>query len=121
MSFFLLSLAGIPPMAGFIAKFYIFAAAVHGKWYWLAAAGVLNSVVSAFYYLRVVYQMFFMPALNARPLKAGAHLYSGLAIAALGILVIGVYPAPFIAAVRASVEMLPSVPAGMMTAVAPLP
>src|SRR5262249_6131576 len=46
MAFFLLSLAGIPPTAGFIAKFYIFGALIRAKWYWLAVIGVLNSVVS---------------------------------------------------------------------------
>ena len=124
MAFFLLSLAGIPPLAGFIAKFYLFAAAVRGKWYWLAAAGLLNSVVSVFYYLRVVYWMFFKPARDARPLKAGAHLYSGLVVAALGIIVIGFYPDPFIAAAKACAGMLPSVPAqagGAMVSVTSLP
>lgn len=116
MAFFLLSLAGIPPLAGFIAKFYVFAAAIEAKYYFLAAIGVLNSVISAYYYLRVVYHMFFKPAKNESPVQAGLFLYSTLAVAAVGIIVIGIYPDPFIASVRLSSGMLPIV----RDAVAPL-
>jgi NADH-quinone oxidoreductase subunit N len=56
---FLFSLAGIPPLAGFFAKFYVFFAAVEAKLFYLAVAGVLASVVSAFYYLRLVKIMYF--------------------------------------------------------------
>jgi len=59
MSIFLLSLAGIPPLGGFIGKFYVFSAAVKAQYYWLAIIGVLNSVVAAYYYLRVMMYMYF--------------------------------------------------------------
>ncbi len=52
MTIFLLSLAGIPPLAGFMGKFYVLSAAIQAKYYWLAVIGVLNSVVAAYYYLR---------------------------------------------------------------------
>jgi NADH-quinone oxidoreductase subunit N len=55
---FLFSLAGLPPFAGFVGKFYVFAAAMQGKLYWLVVAAVLNSVVSLYYYARVVKMMF---------------------------------------------------------------
>jgi NADH-quinone oxidoreductase subunit N len=51
MTIFLLSMAGIPPLGGFMAKFYVFSAAVKSKFYWLAILGVLNSAVSVYYYL----------------------------------------------------------------------
>jgi NADH-quinone oxidoreductase subunit N len=110
MAFFLLSLAGIPPTAGFIAKFYVFGALINGKWYALAVAGVLNSVISVYYYLRIVYHMYFRsPATTTEPgpLRADLALYLSLGLAALGVFVIGIYPDPFITAARASVAMLP--------------
>ncbi len=61
MTIFLLSLTGIPPMAGFIGKFYLFGAVMKSGLYGLALAGVLNSVVSLYYYIRVVKLMFFDP------------------------------------------------------------
>jgi NADH-quinone oxidoreductase subunit N len=58
MTVFLLSLGGIPPTAGFIGKWYIFTAAVSAGYYWLAIIGMLTSVVSVFFYLRVVVMMY---------------------------------------------------------------
>jgi NADH-quinone oxidoreductase subunit N len=58
MTVFLLSLGGFPPTAGFIGKWYIFSAAVSAGYYWLAIIGVLTSVVSVFFYLRVVVMMY---------------------------------------------------------------
>ena len=58
MSIFLLSLAGIPPLAGFFGKLYLFSAAVESGWIWLAVVGMINSVISAYYYLRVTVAMF---------------------------------------------------------------
>ncbi|MBA3296835.1 MAG: NADH-quinone oxidoreductase subunit N, partial [Acidobacteria bacterium] len=58
MTVFLLSLGGFPPMAGFIGKWYIFSAAVQEGYYWLAIIGVLSSVVSVFFYLRIVVMMY---------------------------------------------------------------
>ena len=64
MTVFLLSLGGFPPMAGFIAKWYVFSAAVKAGYTWLAIIGVLTSVVSVFFYLRVVVQMYMTPGGN---------------------------------------------------------
>ena len=58
MTVCLLSLGGLPPTAGFIGKWYIFSAAVSAGYYWLAIIGVLTSVVSVFFYLRVVVMMY---------------------------------------------------------------
>ena len=107
MAFFLLSLAGIPPLGGFIAKLYVFSAAVEAKLYALAIVGVVNSVVSVYYYLLIVYHMFFKAARRTQPVQAGLYLTCGLAFAAVGIFVLGLYPDPFINTVRASAVMAP--------------
>jgi len=98
MTIFLLSLTGIPPMAGFVGKFYLFAAVVAhgGYWYWiLAVIGVLNSVVSLFYYFRVVKAMYMMDppdGLQTVNVDAGRKLLLGI-LAALTVL-IGIYWTP---------------------------
>ncbi len=92
MTIFLLSLGGFPPMAGFIAKWYVFSAAVKAGYTWLAIIGVLTSVVSVFFYLRIVVMMYMTktdsPArLPTVPRMAGlALVVSALLIFYLGIL-----------------------------------
>jgi NADH-quinone oxidoreductase subunit N len=92
MTIFLLSLGGFPPMAGFIAKWYVFSAAVKAGYYWLAIIGVLTSVVSVFFYLRVVVMMYMTTSESparfpAVPRLAGAALVaSAVLIFYLGIL-----------------------------------
>lgn len=107
MAFFLLSLAGIPPTAGFIGKFYLFGAAIKGGWVWLAVIGVLNSVVSVYYYLRIAYQMFFVEPHVREPLAPRFYLSSGLALTGLATLLIGLYPDPIIATIQNSMKYLP--------------
>ena len=94
----LVSLAGIPPTAGFWGKFFIFSAAIDrgGVGVWLAAAMVINSVISLVYYLGIVRSMWLEPISEpVRPIRvpAGAALVAGLAT--IGVLVIGVYPQLF--------------------------
>jgi NADH-quinone oxidoreductase subunit N len=88
----LVSLTGIPPTAGFIAKVYIFDAAVQSDLVWLVIVGVLNSVVSAYYYLRVVLQMYAEEPVSEERVPAGLALGLALAIAVGGILIIGILP-----------------------------
>jgi NADH-quinone oxidoreductase subunit N len=88
----LVSLTGIPPTAGFIAKVYIFDAAVQSDLVWLVIVGVLNSVVSAYYYLRVVLQMYTEEPVSEERVPAGPALGLALAIAIGGILFIGILP-----------------------------
>jgi NADH-quinone oxidoreductase subunit N len=96
LTLFLLSLVGIPPLAGFVGKFYLFGAAVQGGYVWLAVIAVLNSALAAYYYLRVVVYMYMR-----EPDGAGATWapsFAGgvaLAVAAVGIVLLGVMPAPF--------------------------
>jgi len=90
---FMFSLAGIPPLAGFFAKWYAFLAAIKGGLYWLAVIGVVTSVVGAFYYLRIVKIMFFDDA--AAPfLKIRAK--EGIVMTLALLFVIG-FVVPFIA------------------------
>ena len=87
------SLAGIPPLAGFFAKFFVFTAAIKAGMYGLAVIGVLASVVGAYYYLRIVKVMYFdNPAAGFQPMPAALRLVLGLSV--LAVLVLGVYPAP---------------------------
>lgn len=95
MVFFMLSLAGIPPTAGFIGKFFVFGAAINAGLGWLAAIGVINSVISVFYYLRIVRPMFFVPApADAEPVTYSRWIQVGLAIAAIMTLLIMFFPMP---------------------------
>ncbi len=104
MTIFLLSLGGFPPTAGFIAKWYIFSAAIGSGYYWLAIIGVLSSVVSVFFYLRIVVMMY-MSERDARPVPAPltAVAYTGLALSLIGILYLGILPAQIIDLAQASV------------------
>ncbi len=97
MLLFLLSLTGIPPTAGFFGKFYLFGAAIEAGYVWLALLAVVNSAISAFYYLGLVRAMF-MTEESART-KALALSWSGalglaLVVTAAGTLVFGLYPTP---------------------------
>jgi len=104
MTIFLLSLGGFPPTAGFIAKWYIFSAAVGSGYYGLAIIGVLSSVVSVFFYLRIVVMMY-MSERDARPVPAPATTaaLAGLALSVIGILYLGILPAEVIDLAQASV------------------
>jgi NADH-quinone oxidoreductase subunit N len=104
MTIFLLSLGGFPPTAGFIAKWYIFSAAIGSEYYWLAIIGVLSSVVSVFFYLRIVVMMY-MSERDARPVPVplAAVAYTGLALSLIGILYLGILPSQIIELAQASV------------------
>jgi len=92
LSLCLISLIGMPPAAGFMAKFYIFSGAVQNGLLWLVLIAVLNSVISAYYYLRVVKVMWFgEPSSDERVPSSGA-LRLALAISCLGVLLLGVFP-----------------------------
>ncbi len=107
MTFFLLSLGGFPPTAGFIAKWYVFSAAVGAGYYGLAVIGVLSSVVSVFFYLRIVVMMY-MSERDARPVPPPVTglAMAGLAISLAGVLYLGVIPARVIDWAQASVSTI---------------
>jgi len=92
----LVSMAGIPPLAGFIGKFYLFAGAIKEGLIWLPLAGVLFSVVSVYYYFAVVKAMYLKEPLETIPILTSKPLAIGIFIAVISIIVIGLYPAPFL-------------------------
>jgi NADH-quinone oxidoreductase subunit N len=101
----LISLTGIPPTAGFVAKVYIFNTAVQSDLVWLVIVAVLNSVVAAYYYLRVVGQMYLVPPPQEERVPVSWSLASSLGTAALGVLVIGIIPTPLISAAERAVSV----------------
>lgn len=107
MTFFLLSLGGFPPTAGFIAKWYVFSAAIGSGYYGLAIIGVLSSVVSVFFYLRIVVMMF-MTERDARPVPAPitTMAYAGLVLSLIGVLYLGVLPTAVIDFAQASISTI---------------
>jgi len=97
MAIFLFSLTGLPPMAGFIGKFYLFAAVVREELYFLAVVGILNSVISLYYYARILRAMFMDAApQGAVEVAVGWHNGSLLLLLSGATVAIGLYWAPLI-------------------------
>jgi NADH-quinone oxidoreductase subunit N len=108
LAIFMFSMAGIPPLAGFFAKFYIFMAAIDARLFWLAVTGVVTSVVGAYYYLRIVKIMYFDPPKEAFDPAIGGEMQAVLLISALAILLFIIFPAPLIgSAEQASATLFP--------------
>jgi NADH-quinone oxidoreductase subunit N len=98
MAIFLLSLAGVPPLAGFVGKFYIFTSALHQGYVGLVIVAVLNSVVSVYYYFYVIVAMYMQEGgVEAGRMSARPALVAAIGLAALATIAIGVYPEPYIA------------------------
>jgi len=104
MTVFLLSLAGIPPLAGFLAKYYVFAAAIKVaatdpafSWmYWLVGIGLLTAVFSLYYYANVIKQMYFSAELSPYRISFSAPAMSVLLIGLIGVFLFGLYPEPIL-------------------------
>jgi len=88
----LISLIGMPPAAGFMAKFYIFSAAVNHGLLWLVIIAVINSVISAYYYLRVVKVMWLGEPASEEKVPSSGALRVALSISCLGVLLLGIIP-----------------------------
>ncbi len=101
----LLSLAGVPPLAGFAAKFYLFTAVFSQGYVWLVVIALINTAISLYYYLRVIRVIYILPPDKNAP--AGMPLSLPLAIVllitVLGILVLGIYPGPFVEIARTAI------------------
>lgn len=95
MLLFLLSLAGVPPLAGFIGKLYIFVAAIHEGLYTLIAVGLINIVISMYYYLIIVKQMYINEPVDPSPIGISSPMKAVIYVGLAGTLVIGIYPQPF--------------------------
>jgi NADH-quinone oxidoreductase subunit N len=102
---FLFSLAGVPPLAGFFGKFYVFLAAIHANLFALAVIGVLTSVVGAFYYLSIIKVMYFdEPSTALDPMRVELRVV--LAVAGLFNIFFFVYPGPLVSAATAAAKSL---------------
>ncbi len=103
---FMFSMAGIPPLAGFFGKLYIFLAAVEAEFYLLAVIGVLTSVVGAYYYIRIVKIMYFDP--TDEPLDRGTPWEIGVVMAITGVIIgfFFVYPQPLLSNAAAAATSL---------------
>ena len=106
------SLAGIPPTAGFVGKFFVFGAAIKLQLYWLAGVAIVNSVISVGYYFNVVRYAFFLPPNegNDGALAVASSLQGPLWVGMLMVLVIGIFPQPFIDLATQSVQMVVALP-----------
>lgn len=95
MAVFMASLSGLPPTGGFVAKFYVFSAALKGGYLWLALIAVLNSVVAVYYYLRIVVVMYMREPAEAAergPGRGWSYALAALALAVASTLQLGIFP-----------------------------
>jgi NADH-quinone oxidoreductase subunit N len=108
MAVFMFGLTGIPPLAGFFAKLFVFNGAVQAGLVWLAVIGVINSGIAAYYYLRVTVGMYMHqpgPAADAWP-RTGWAVYATLVIAAIGTVLVGLWQFPVLNSVMQAVSQL---------------
>jgi NADH-quinone oxidoreductase subunit N len=105
-SIFLFSLVGLPPLAGFVGKVYLFAALVDQGMIPLAVIGVLNSVVSLWYYVKIIREMFLRDPVKTTPIFEGVGGRALLLVLVIPILVMGVYWSPIIAIAGAAFKLV---------------
>jgi NADH-quinone oxidoreductase subunit N len=99
MAIFLLSFTGVPPLVGFIGKFYVFTAALQAGLVWLVVIAVLNSVMAAYYYIYVIVAMYMQEGgvpVSKMSLRPG--LVATITIAVIGTVLVGIYPQPYMTA-----------------------
>ena len=108
LAFSLVSLIGIPPTVGFIVKVYIFGAAVNSGLEWLAVVGVINSVVSAYYYVRVIKIIYMSDPKTTESITVGIPVRLAVFVTSIAILVFGVFPAPLLELARTAADSLGS-------------
>ncbi|HVR67118.1 MAG TPA: NADH-quinone oxidoreductase subunit NuoN [Verrucomicrobiae bacterium] len=106
LAILMFSMAGIPPMAGFLGKLFVFRAAVNVGLYWLAVIGVVASVVSAFYYLRIIKVMYFDEPVESLDRSTGWVMNGIIAVSSLTILLFFALPGPVIDSAAAAAASL---------------
>jgi NADH-quinone oxidoreductase subunit N len=121
MLVFLLSLAGVPPLAGFIGKLYIFIAAIKEGLYTLITVGLINIVISMYYYMIVVKKMYINEPTNPSPVTISGPMKVVVYVGLAGTLVIGIYPQPFIDWVVGATLMFSNLPAPSAIVTSPIP
>lgn len=92
LAMFMFSLTGIPPFAGFIGKYYLFASAIQSKLTWLAILGVITSLFSTYYYLRVVVYMYFREGTDQTEIVLPRLAYVTVILCGIGIVLFGIFP-----------------------------
>lgn len=92
MSVFMFALAGIPPLAGFFGKYYVFVGAIDGGFTWLAILGVVSSMISVYFYLRVVVYIYFKDSLEDFEIKTSSLSITAVVISGTLVLIFGIFP-----------------------------
>jgi len=107
MSIFMLSMAGVPPTAGFVGKFYIFSAAIKSGYIGLAIIGVINAVISVYYYLRIMVIMYMKePSREFSPLTISPLIIAAIVISVIGTLQLGIFPSKVMEMAQQSILIL---------------
>jgi NADH-quinone oxidoreductase subunit N len=114
MLVFLLSLAGIPPLAGFYGKYFIFLSLIESQHYVLAAAAVLYAVVGLYYYMRIANAMLIRKPMDTEPVRVRPAMGMALGISAFATVFIGIFPNVFIQMVNWSLGLVETVKVGML-------
>jgi NADH-quinone oxidoreductase subunit N len=112
MAFFLISLIGIPFTGGFFGKFYVFTAAIHSGFVWLAILGLINSGIAAFYYLRLLAALYTRPSESspvAHVPRATVPMLFALLLTVAATLILGIVPGRVLAKAKAAAETYPAV------------
>ncbi len=105
MLIFMFSLAGIPPFGGFLAKFYIFFAAIHAGYTWLALLGVLFAAIGAYYYIKIVMAMYMKDPQENVVFHSTPMGRLALLVTAGTTMLLGVYPGPFVEYIKSSLAL----------------
>jgi NADH-quinone oxidoreductase subunit N len=101
MAVFLLSFTGVPPLAGFMGKFYVFSAALRQGYTYLVIIAVINSVIAAFYYISVTVAMYMEEGgVQPTPMRRKPALVAAISLSAIATVLVGIYPAPYMAAAQ---------------------
>ena len=106
LAFALLSLTGIPPTVGFITKVYVFGAAVNAGLEWLVVVGVINSVISAYYYFGIIKTMYLSKPKSDEPIDSQFPIRLAVGVTIAGVLVFGVYPIVLLDLAKAAAQAL---------------
>ena len=107
MTLFMLFMAGIPPMAGVVGKFYIFRGAMKSGYVGLAVIGVINSVISVYYYLRITVIMYMKePTREFTPITISPLIVAAIVISVVGTLQLGIFPSKVMEIVQHSILSL---------------
>ena len=106
LAFALISLTGIPPTVGFITKVYVFGAAVNAGLEWLVVVGVINSVISAYYYFGVIKVMYLSSPTSDEPILSKFPIRLAVGVTTVGVLVFGIYPIVLLDLAKAAAQAL---------------